>query len=93
MSDNHTQSTIDWYVNWLAERRPDLSGEQILEMATGFTMLQQPPVQKPDPDDDVLPDGQTVGNLLAADRAEQRKRRRLTGKELAAIIGPEALDA
>lgn len=80
MSDNHTQGTIEWYTNWLAERRPDLSEEQRLEMATGFTQQQQPPVRKPDElqTDEVV----TANN----ERAEQRKRARLTEKELGTIL-------
>ena len=84
VANNQAQSTTEWYVNWLTETRPDLTPEQVLEMATGFANQQLPLVRKPDIDDaeedSSVPTAEEV-------REAQRSRARLTGKELAAIIG------
>ena len=91
MADNQTQSTTEWYEVWLAERRPDMTPEQIHELATGFAMQQQAPLIPPPPEDEAEED--SAEPTAEEIREEQRSRARLTGKELAAIIGPEALEA
>jgi secreted trypsin-like serine protease len=84
MSDAYFDSTVEWYQNWLAEKRPDLSEEQRNELAVGFVTAQQPPkrVVDEEDDDEVMPDGMSVEEA----RAEQRKRIRLTDAELSAIL-------
>jgi hypothetical protein len=68
---NQFDGTLEWYANWLAETRPDLSEVVRLEMAAGFAQQQLPP-QPAEADDEVLPDGQSVEELLAKDRNERR---------------------
>jgi len=77
----HEESTIEWYLDWLKENRPDLADDVRLELATGFA-TQQSPVQKVNSadEDDELPAEQK------SERAEQRKRARLTAAELQKII-------
>jgi len=69
-------NTVEWYVNWLKEARPDWTDEQRLEVATGFADRQQVPVTKSttvgDEDEEVMPDGETVGNRRAKERSEKR---------------------
>jgi hypothetical protein len=83
--DNQTQSTVDWYVEWLAKRRPDLSEEVRLEIATGFASQQALPLPKAaevEEEEDPVEEDK---------RAELRKRARLTAKELTDIIGKDVL--
>jgi len=49
---NHADSSIEWYINWLAETRPDISPEQRVELAIGFVQQQQPP-ERPREEDSV----------------------------------------
>lgn len=80
-------STIAWYIDWLAENHPEIDEAMRLELATGFVALQRPAQKVNDSDEDVLLDGQTVGNLRASDRSEQRKQQRLSKAQLEKIIG------
>jgi hypothetical protein len=73
-------STLEWYVNWLAERYPDWTEEVRLSLATDFAIQQLPPVRKTDE----FGEPDTTEEELT--RAEQRKRARLTGKELMDIL-------
>ena len=82
---NHAETSIEWYVNWLAENRPDIAPDQRLELATGFVAQQQPLVRPDDAaeDQDVIDED----TLREATRAEERKNRKyLTGDELMKIL-------
>ncbi len=81
---NYTQTSIEWYVNWLSEQRPDLSPEQRLELATGFVQQQEPPTRPVEDDADASPDEE---QLREQARANERKNRKyLTGDELMKIL-------
>ncbi|MFI5260845.1 MAG: hypothetical protein ACHQU0_03560 [Candidatus Paceibacteria bacterium] len=83
---NHTDSSIEWYINWLAENRPDLRAEQRVELATGFVQSQQPPTAAAETDDDT-DDAPTEEQLREEARANERKNRKyLTGDELMKIL-------
>lgn len=78
----HEQSTIEWYVAWLAENRPDLDESARLEMATGFVVLQNPVTKAATVSDT---DEQLHSEVDA--RAAQRKHDRLTRAQLEKITG------
>ncbi len=83
---NYTQTSIEWYVNWLSEQRPDLSPEQRLELATGFVQQQELPTRPSEDEDDAdaAPDEE---QLREQARANERKNRKyLTGDELMKIL-------
>lgn len=79
---SNTQTTIEWYVEWLRERNPDWTDEQRLEVATGFAVLQEPP-KRPVVEPEETPDEQTAAEARKEDR---KNRRYLTGKELMEIL-------
>lgn len=80
--DGLHDSTIQWYVEWLEGCRPDLTAAQRYDMAVGFTDAQckQPASAEDITDEDV------VELLDATERAQMRKRERLTGPELDKIL-------
>jgi hypothetical protein len=70
---NHSDSTLEWYINWLAERHPEWSPEQRLEVATGFVAQQQPLTPKEEePDYDEIPLPETPETRREAKRADAR---------------------
>ena len=81
--DGLRDSTIQWYVEWLEDCRPDLSDVQRYEMATGFTDAQCTPPAAAAED---ITDEDVVDLLDATERANMRKRERLTGQELDKIL-------
>jgi hypothetical protein len=74
-------STLEWYVNWLAERYPEWPEEVRLQYATDFAVQQLPPVRKTE---DGMYDLEPASEEDV--RAEQRKRARLTMKEIMGIL-------
>lgn len=85
MSDNYTQTSTEWYVNWLAENRPDISPEQRLALATGFVQSQQLPTRPAADDDEEQEPTEEEQEELAREQ-ERKSRKYLTSKELAAIL-------
>lgn len=80
--DGLRDSTIAFYVEWLEETQPDLTDGQRYEMAVGFTDAQcTPPAAAED-----ITDEDVVDLLDATERANMRKRERLTGRELDKIL-------
>lgn len=82
---NHLESTVEWYVQWLADRYPDWTPEQRIEIATGFAEQQQPPKAKL-PEEDIEEDSQN--NARPEERKDARRRTYLTDKELTDILAP-----
>jgi hypothetical protein len=81
---NHTDSTLDWYVDWLKERNPEWTDAQRLEAATGFVAAQQPPQKPVEIEED---EERGAVDARKAERAEERRNRSvLTGDELLKII-------
>ena len=74
------ESTVEWYVQWLEETRPDWTPEQRLEIATGFSAAQLPPERPLEQDEEP----EQTGATKADERKEER--RYLTGKELERIL-------
>jgi hypothetical protein len=87
---NHTDSTVEWYINWLQERNPDWTDAQRLEVATGFSKSQQVPARPTEAEEDDPVEAMeriTGQEVRKAERAEERKNRKyLTGKELMDIL-------
>jgi hypothetical protein len=77
----YEESTIEWYINWLVENRPDLTEEQRKEVATGFVALQQP--TKPAPEAEFEYEEGKTGDS----RADQRRQQRLSKATLEKITG------
>jgi hypothetical protein len=85
---NHSDSSIEWYINWLAETRPDISPEQRVELATGFVQQQQPPVRPTETEEDNALDeaADETRKREEARAAERKNRKYLTGEELMSIL-------
>jgi len=69
-------STIEWYVGWLKEVRPDWTDEQRLEIATGFATQQQPPVRPTEIEEDeelAAKDAQAAHFFLRSDERRLHK--------------------
>ena len=87
MTDNHFHSTVEWYQQWLAERRPDLTEEQSAELATGFATTQQPPKKPTEAEEDTAIDEAQKDAERMLSRHEDRKNRSwLTREELQEIL-------
>ncbi len=70
---NYTQTSIEWYVNWLSEQRPDLSPEQRLELATGFVQQQELPTRPAEDDADAAPDEEQLREQARANERKESK--------------------
>ncbi len=86
---NHTETSVAWYLNWLAETRPDISPDQRLELATGFVAQQQPPARPTaveEENEQAWDSNSEFGKREEVRAAERKNRKYLTGEELMEVL-------